>query len=687
MAPTTEFGPVREIWLAPLDSPSTKSSFLIRDDAYSRGGAVYGRTIRLGEPVNLGPNSTWRQKSWEGGRGQKIWNDEAMYDTGFLDVSDDRGRVKLWPNFNRITGNADANNYTGYAMTRGVVGSGVDTPLYGGECDRLQRGTNVGGIFKAVVDASDNITTSSVPNPANSSVNAIAPLNDGGSPTQYLFAGCQNGKLLIINTVANTTIIAGDHSTANPVYFDSIVAFAEGLFYLTGKDLYRRIWTPSSPGEGTFNSVKFIPNCLRLAGIAVWNSRIWFGAERGGGSSDIYVSDGTTTVQAFTMDDFVVTRMVAHYGSLYLLGWRSSAKQGTGVVGEVWRYSGSSLTKLYQEGTGLDNENHFIWDGVSWGRYLVWSRPGFTTTGRRPGVMLYDAETDSIIDGPCFEMDPNSSQVQLTNIVKWNNTLAIAACDFTTYSSPTMRGPVICSRLRRDGGVRHKPVGGYNGKSFDMQAATLSRLLTSSRFDGDLPGENKTWLGCRLRVKIPASGCRIRVCVLLDESTTEKTLTTISHTGANVGWRSVTVPLKDSDGSYLKSGFIQYRFYLENTDSGNVDSTANPEIDSVEVDYMPSPTKRRQYRIRTVCADGQERLDGTANPLTTTQAMRDKLEEFYGAAEPLLFWDAGATGGVPGGAGTEVFIQEWLDQPYRVDSENPTVNAEVSLSLVEVVNS
>jgi len=61
---------------------------LLEENTYTRGeSALWARApVRQGEPVSLGPASTWKQESFEGGLGQTKWRDDRMYYVGDADT-------------------------------------------------------------------------------------------------------------------------------------------------------------------------------------------------------------------------------------------------------------------------------------------------------------------------------------------------------------------------------------------------------------------------------------------------------------------------------------------------------------------------------------------------------------------------------------------------------------------------
>src|ERR1041385_704037 len=263
MSAQVEFGSVREVWFATLASPSTKYSFLIRDDAYSKSGATASRSVRLGDPINTGPNSAWTQTTWEGGRDQDAWRDEAMYADGNADVTSQLGQVQMWPGVKWMFG-VTAPDVTGYTFCTGTTGVGVNIPLFFAGVDRANRvaGTAHGGnLYK--YDDSTGVTT--LLQSIGSSVMAMASIADQGNPGQFLAITTADGRFMTYWVTGDTLSTEVTGLTA-PSY-RGIVAYGDATYYLAGKTLRKRTWT--SPGPAVHTDVKVLADVDQLTGIAV----------------------------------------------------------------------------------------------------------------------------------------------------------------------------------------------------------------------------------------------------------------------------------------------------------------------------------------------------------------------------------------------------------------------------------
>jgi hypothetical protein len=655
---TTEFGAVRQIWLAPLDDPGDKSSFLIRDDARSKAGAVFGRTIRLGDPVSLGPNSTWKQTSWVGGTDQEVWRDEEMCKSSTLDLYSDPGKAKLHSAWGELYLGMITDRDTVGQLTFGRNAEGIweATQLAIGEGENIFTPSTPSGNYKLylVTPGTFPIYDGIVPVSYPSGIVALGPPDDG---TAGIFVLLANGELHL--TTPNGTPTWDDvlvyTETALPV--NGMVAYGNSLFWLAGWYMRKRTH-PDLLSAPTYSAIGPIAGAAYNRGLCVWNNRIWFGSMTLAKTARLFVSDGVTATMAVEFpEEFLISGMIPYNGALYIYGGRRGADL-VSVKGVVYRYTGSTLTKLWEKGTGTDNENWNVFAATVQNGKLYWGRNATTSNGNRIGVMVYDSAVDAIYEGPTEAMGVSGSLVALDN---YNQT--IAAGMMFSNGDMTTRHVLERNIVKRDTSVAE----GY---------------ILSSRFDGELPAEQKVWLKARLRVKIPAAGNSITFAVILDEGS-EQTIDTVEYDASDTGWRTAEIPLKVS-GDYLRSTTIQYKVYLTNSTAAAL-TASTPELDSVEVDYFPSPVKRRQWAVRVVASDDQLRLDGTANPLTTAQDLADKIEDFWGDQRPLLFWDATVDEAEPVTDGIEVMPLTFQEQTARQSSEADDLVGEIAFGFYEVV--
>lgn len=650
--PAIEHGTVRQVWFAPKANPNDKSSFLIRDDAYSKQGMTQGRTVRLGDPVDLGPYSTWRQTTWVGGEGQEFWRDPEMYHKGAVDTYRTNGKAKL----HRALGDIDV-NVVGRGVTQLTLGRNttvVDrtTPviLQAGECNYYDNGATPAGGY-CMYAAKRGFPTLTLKTDLDASVMSMSPIADS---YKGIFVGLSNGKVWDHVSTGNNWNLEHTFSSGSPVY--SIDSFSNATYFACGDRVFKRTF------DGTTHKyVEFFrpPGGKLVRGMAVWNNRLWFASMSYGRTTTVYVTDGVFTVPAFTFPgEFECFGMVPYQGSLYCHGSRPGG-DSVSFQGQMWRYSGSSLTLLHKQGTGRDGFDHTIWDAAVNEDTLYWTRSGFADNDYTAGLNAYRAETDAILTGPVIRSWTTATQVRSVDL--WDQTVACSI-----YNAGVNTAVV-------------RPASA--DEAVTRSTATVTRELRSSVYDAELSNQVKTWYRARLRVKIPA-GTSLVLKVIPDENNTPVTVGTIAHDAGNLGWRVVTLPITAAGGDYLQATSLQYVVEFTNS-SGVSGSLANPELDSVEIDFMPTPQRKRQWRVRVYAADAQKRLDGTANPLATRSAVETKLEDYWASGSPVLFWDATAASGVPGGTPAEVIFTEFMVQSYRVDSVTEDVASEVSLGFYE----
>lgn len=149
-------------------------------------------------------------------------------------------------------------------------------------------------------------------------------------------------------------------------------------------------------------------------------------------------------------------------------------------------------------------------------------------------------------------------------------------------------------------------------------------------------------------------------------------------------WRNIRFECHAGLTGFLKATNMAYDLRLRNVDV-SARPTANPEVDFIGFQFMPAEARRRQWYMRTVCSDGQARLDGEANPLDTRAKLRDKLQELWAKNGVLAFWEASPSGDEPDDADAVlVTMSNFADQPWRVSTTSQEVVSEASFSLLEI---
>lgn len=676
---TYEPGVVGQVWLAPADDLSEKVPFIVDELAYSRAEAGTSRSVRLGDPIDLGPNSAWTQSAWYGGEDQQQWKDELMYERGSCDATERKGTLKLWPGWSHVMGDAIPSNRTHpRTLMPAPRGDGEDTELLiGGGNDEFHSWTGSVPVYKVHPVGGATYTGST-----SSPIVAMSRFeNDTGTDVSKLAAVlCLDGSFYVYDSVAGTLTDKSWVDKKSPAGLGAMVVFNDSIYMGMGPYLVRR--SVATGGSVAWTVVKHLNHVERIIGMVVWNNRIWFGARVPGGETRVYASDGATIVEAFKVDsEFVIRGLVTHYGSLYLFGNKYISPGGQDAVGQIWRYNGASLSLVAEQGQGTwqGNRHGYVRAACSWGRFLVWGRDGLSSEGTDPGVMLYDAEEDAILEGPSFKRRTGATQVSVQGLCVWGDTLAACFREDGVVTASSVEYPWTVSYVRRDDAVKNALAAPFN--THDSAAKTQD--LLSSKFDANLPGEKKAWLRSVMRCKIP-TGTSVSVYAQFDEGT-EVLIHTETAT-ADTGWRQVEFPFSsDASDEFFRSLTLRYRIELTNTAPATYPS-ANPEVESISVMFQAAPRKRFRWFMRSLCQDAQVLADGTtAHPLTTRSAQVAKLVELWEAGLPLAFWEWSPTATTPSdGDAKYVLMSDFMEQPTRLTSDSTAVVSTVSFNLTEV---
>lgn len=676
------YGAMRQVWLAPADDHDAKVPFLIRDDAYTRSDATIGRTIGLGEPVTTGPNSSWYQTNWSGGAGQRRWSDKVMFSEGTLNATDRQGKLTNWPGWSFMFGPVGDTNKRITAMVSGPRGiEGNDIPLYFAVGERFYR-------YNALTGTTDLLHS------FDADVNDLSRLNaTGGNFNEYLAICLANGKFYRFETdtdelTYDDPTIVTTVPTGRPMYA-SVSFFTAGgakQYVLVGDELWSR---DHAAGTVTWTLIKKVTDSDTLRSICVWNGRLWIGGRARGVLGKVYSSDGVTVVHAFDLPHSYVMSMQPHYGSLYIGTLTYDFSSGDSVEAQrIWKYNGSSLTTLFDTttdpkvwGAGLRHDMSTL---ASNGRFLAWGMTNgnyLLRGGSTAGLMLYDAEEDAIHIGPSLGGGAGLNTIFVDRVIAWAGTFVAAF-----YNSATTN--YALAHVRRSGKVSH---GGWpvSGGFAYMQSQDSVQEVLSSSFDGDFPELDKTFLGVTVRYK-STPFVTFRVYLRFDDNANaEYLLGEWTDTGASLNLRTKEFTIADilTACGRAKGKTLAYRLEIEaphNYDGANEE--VPHYIDSVKVDYIPTPARRQQWRIRAICDDEQRTLDGTVNPITTREAQVDYLYNCWADGVPVAYWDARPHGTEPDGD-PDAYVQtvNFTEQGYRVNSTEDTVVSEVSLTLIEVL--
>lgn len=685
MPTPVQLGAVRGIAFARISSPLSKFFFLDEGTGGEKA-AQFGRSLRLGDPINTGVNSNWQQLTWVGGAGQTVWRDVEMYDTATCDVQSLTGKLQMWPGWAGLAKWHNTNWVEGLIMTQGS-GTGFlynGTPLYVGETDYWDRAT-VGPMYsvyrctKPYLQAGEIVWVGSF----NTPIRSMASFRSDTHAENWI-ALTTSDKFYLIQessrTVVEDTAAAG--AVSGQFWWNSLVSFSDAIYYLRGDSLMKRIPAPPFGVNGTHTVVSSVVPSSQLRSLVVWNNRLWYGVMYPDGTSAIYVSDGATSTKAFDFPtEFGIIKMTACNGALYILGIRQGNPDSNTVQQQVWRYDGSRLKMIWQEGTPYDSSWHGPTDITTNGNNVVWGMNALPGLNTRARLMYYDTEVDAIIDGPGLNMHAaNDRGLTINAIAPWNNTLVASFRNHTVTEGFAFPGAIL---FLRPPYVRNDFTWPWPGtQEFDQanDPTTYTQILRSSEYHGtdDVAAERKTWLGMRLRYKFTGLNSSIVVKAVVDGVT--YTLGNIF--AADTSWHTQTFAVKNVAGVYIQSEVIQYYLELRNSDVGVPTSTAMPIIDTVSTTWKLAPIKRRQWQLRIPVTDAQALLDGTPNALVTATALADTLEDFYYEQLPILMWGPNQDGSATGN-GTEVSIIDYQRTIVRLASDETGTLGTVLLTVVE----
>lgn len=640
----TEFGATKRVWFAPADDPTDWNMFLARGDAYSKSVAQLGRTMRLGDPVDLGPNSTWRQTSWEGGLDQDSWSDHQMFKEGDLDVATKRGRIRLNPGFKKVYSETRT-GVSRYVMGLNAMTLGASSfDLFFAESNRsnLAPGSPAGG-FKAFRIAGWQGSPAVSKSDFGASVSAFSPINDN-SPNMYV--GTHGGQVWAFNGSTWTL----EQTLTGAVIEHGMLTFNGVLYIGTQGGLISR----NNPGSGPVYETFFkTPHGGRITGLANWNNRMWFATVSPGLVATLWVSDGVTSNEALTVPgEFSPQGIMPHYGSLYVFGSKPG-RDGTSRIGQVWKYTGASLSLLWEAGDGADGVDHAIWSVQRDGPFLLWPEVAHARNRWRVGLMRYDAEVDAISHGPGFYS--GGDEMFIHNIIPFNGTFFVDVWNKTTSE-------IALYSVKRDG-------------TLDTDGATrAASYMISSEYDGDLPAVEKAWLSARITYRIKDPGMYIGFSVVAERADDDSPSPSVEfnqnlYYPGHSGWVSEKIDLE-----FLTANTLQY--VLEVGGNSSTATVDDIEIDSIELNFVPLGERHWQWRMRLLCADN-------LNPdLPTKEEMVAKLESYWG--RPLLFADDVPDGVTPGSETFVVLFNEYTEAPYRVTSLRESENAEVAIGFIDV---
>lgn len=533
----------------------TWNTYLVRDDAVSKQGAHFGRTVRLGDPINLGPNSAWRQKTWVGGVSQKVWNDEEMFESGTADTRSRAGRLTMH------------NGWEGMLKeTNRVVRKFLYLP-WAADDNRKE------SIKILIAETRKAHYFQYVPPPGGFRIFALDVETGGvnvlgGGPnlkpqaiTNLLSAGVEDTSGKGITWVGTETSLW--HLTAQSRWVEdtgakgmnpeTLVGFGDNLYFGFGSAFMKRTPKPPYGVIGTHTEVKKHIGSTRITNMVTWNNRIWYLLQTPRKCS-VYTSDGNTTQLAFDIpNEFYAESMAVHYGVLYMGGQRPGFGNADLGSAQVWRFTGNALTLLWEGGDVETNEVRGVNGMISHNESLLWTvngvRSDITNTDPsifhtpRTVIMGYDPVTDTIFEGPGLEVPQGlSGYIETTSLGSAGGVL------YASFLARLPRAHVIC-RLRSDRKVRNDfttntDYDGDHYEALDDPQYVRREFIKSSQYYGehDVSAEDKVWLNGRMPVTIPQH-TRVRLSLFLNGSDDEVPIKTLDYNGSTEQ-RTENIPLR-----------------------------------------------------------------------------------------------------------------------------------------------
>lgn len=717
MTTPTKWGSTRELWLLdPTDDGITPKSFLLDDTVSHESSAPPSRSITLGDAIDTGPYSTWSQTSWIGGLGVREWDqDRQVYWYGTADTTEPSGRIRQWQGLRSIydvTANA-----TDVRIRKTISGG-----YHGGSPD--MKYTFIALSDGTVVRMSGYGATAAVVAGYGSDITAVGRwAEDNHAQTGEMIAfGTAAGNLWVYDAKANTNFADVVYPTVAHTYGAGAIRGICGMNRIAyvlcerggtaSPALFKRTIAAGPTVVWTLVADATAINSAR--DMVVWNGKLWLMGVTSGGDTIVYSSDGSTLVEAFTLEDFDGRYLQVHYGSLYVGGDRilagNDAAPGPLRHTFIYKYNGASITTLWDGTRYPDTVRGTPLSGgmASWGKFLVWTTdyaqlydaddppngsPRWTVN---PGVMLYDAENDAISVGPSITPDTSSTGKTPANTSHFTTAVSVVndrlllsfydPIDYTAISGP--KYPISTAILRTDGYALHKGFAGYGAFSLGKNlAADLHHYVQTPTYDAGLYHETKSWLTLTARIRIASTDGEVTFSAYFDDSDVAAWYRTASYSYLDAGWRTVRFPIE------MQGSRVRLKIDLRDMNSTD-DNGHRIEVDSVAVQFMDVPKPRRQWRYRINLSDDQGTLRNdvlySVNPYATTEALLGKLYDYWANGRVIQMWGPFADGKYPAGVYADpdykrVIIKDYNANTYRDASNELKVDGGVSITVVEVV--
>lgn len=689
---TVVLEPARQVWFAPVDNPSDKSSFIIRDDTYTVSSANIGRTLRLGDPVDIGPQSGEQQTDWSGGIGQHKWNDTSMVEISDLDGTDPNGSLRPWPGLRAIRTLQSNGVYPTAVMSAAQGTTPQDNQLLVGQSNGFVSRVDLAG-------TSNNVYTCA----ASTYPTCMSPfpVSDTAGQTQFNIAiGMSDGVVIYVNcqTWAATNIRA---SASDTIY--AMAPWGRKLAVA----INRSIWTWDYPTGGPAAWAPLTNNVSEIDHIvdmAVQGSLIYFIGQAQGTRAHLYVTDGATVTRLHTFHNTYAKGILSLNGAIYVLTQEfyyngETAGSYTARDGSVlYRYANGALVEIYSQ---LDvnvwgtDKNTFGGPGLSvWNGNVVWTYkngPLWLRTGddgltqyQRFGAMVYDPVRDAVHIGPTVQSE--AAGLELSTIGTWHGQLTMGV-KTSGYGHTLVTSPIREMVTDTWDAVTHS----LN----DVASNAQKWSCISSRFDAGLPSVPKVWLRLNLKVNFSSS-----LLLLTGEQAHIKVYYSPYDLKPVPQWTYLGEASGPSSGVpgmyYIAGGALGYGLYTCSFDLTNIPSseqlrykieivapvanTGETEmadkvvVDDVTLEYMIPPNDKAQYRFSVFGTDAQRRMDGTTNPLTTNTALANKLKSYWRSKRPLYFWEPEDSTAPPTTTDDAkvVMLTDYSASSFAVSSEDTT---------------
>jgi len=543
---------------------------IVEPGSYSKGpNALYGPApLRLDSPINLSPLSTFKQDNFLGGMGAEHFKDTAMYYLGDADTRFGWAQCKT-----ELTkaGTASLPVNTRKLWAIRPKNDGVAPALYyaaedSGKLWRRPMGGNQ--IGNPILTYSFTSTT----------ITALGRSFQGGMYGFHI--GTKNGKIYSIASNSEALKTTPDLTLGNAVpitFLDSlggrgdIAGAADGRLFKT---------TPT--GYVSFGTVD-----MPVYDGEQWNQRMWVIGSDKVNRSALYVTDTVTTQEVFRWPAaFVAQKVILHSGQLYILGYTYDDEFDK-QIGQLWSYNGSSMRLVFEVPDDIWKVNGFKTQYIAGADALKkWLAFGLA----HKGVWFYDPEQDAVHPGP-----------HLLGATENSGNYVSAVANFG--------GHLVAFNFNEDN---------FHFESSNKQYSP-SYLMTSE-YDAGFPGQLKTWVRARIRLKEPLpQGCTVQLQYTTQHIEQDITTSPVWQTFGTFATSGQTSFSVDLPGSAVSSQVIRFQLKLTPSPYTGTDDNKTPRVAAVEVDYLVVPDTKYGWSFRVLGSANFSRPDGQPYGITVPQ--------------------------------------------------------------------